>query len=154
MTMQVLTRCTRCGALVEPCQKPCPTSGATVWLWSAAATCTVDTSGTLAMDFTSTSVLCPDCIGQLKEWLAGESDAMQNPQASTDSVAALVRDMAVALDFSRDSAWSSCRYFYHSEDCEGCPADSSGLPCHRVLFDDIRRRCEALGIDLEGDGDE
>ena len=87
--------------------------------------------------------------GQLTDWLTGESDALQNPQASTDGVAALVRDMAVALDFSRDSAWCSCRYFYHSEDCNGCPADGSGQPCHRVLFDDIRRRCETLGIDLK-----
>ena len=149
MTMQILTKCARCGALVEPCQMPTTSHAETVRLWSTVATCTVDTSGTVAMDFTSTFVLCHDCIGQLTDWLTGESDALQNPQASTDGVAALVRDMAVALDFSRDSAWCSCRYFYHSEDCNGCPADGSGQPCHRVLFDDIRRRCETLGIDLK-----
>lgn len=153
MVMQILTKCGRCGALVEPNQMPSVLRGTNALFWRAATTCNVDASGTIAMDFADTTALCPDCIGQLKGWLAGEPEEPQKPQASADSVAALVRDMAAALDFSRDSAWPSCRYFYHSADCNGCPADSSDQPCFHVLFDDIHRRCKALEIDLEEEAD-
>ena len=153
MDMELMTGCGRCRALVETRREDFA-DGTTAHYMPCAAVAEVGTDGATSGDGIEYTALCHDCIGQLMDWLAGESDALQNPQASTDGVAALVRDMAVALDFSRDSAWCSCRYFHHSEDCRGCPADGSGQPCHHVLFDDIRRRCEALGIDLEGDEDE
>ena len=150
MTMQILTRCARCGALVEPCQLPTTSRGATVWLWSAAAICTVDTSGTVAMDFTSTSVLCPDCIGQLTDWLTGESDVLQNPQASTDSAGKLVRDMArVFCCMHAGTQPFACWYFDHTK-CDGCPAHGRDHGCDQEMYNDIGRRASALGIHLVG----
>ena len=155
MTMQILTKCGRCGALVEPRQMPTARRGETVWLWSAAAICTVDTSGTVAMDFADTTVLCPDCLARFKAWLAGESEEPQEPQTSTDSAGKLVRDMArVFCCMHAGTQPFACWYFDHVK-CDECPAYGCDHGCDQEMYNDIGRRASVFGINLvEGTEDE
>lgn len=146
MVMQILTRCARCGALVEPCQMPSRTRGATVWSWSAVATCNVAASGTVAMDFASTSVLCPDCIGQLKAWLAGG-------QTEDLSIAEdIIRDMYAALG-AKPHRKQACVYLSERNPfmCARCMEDPK--QCVDEMFKDIRWRCAEIGIDLKEEAD-
>lgn len=147
MTMQILTRCARCGALVEPRQMPTARRGETVWLWSAVATCSVGTSGAVAMDFVSTSVLCPDCMAQLKAWLDGG-------QTKDPSIAeGIIGDMYAAL-MARPHRKQACEYLSERNPfmCARCMEDPK--QCVGEMFKDIRRRCAEIGIDLAGDGDD
>lgn len=151
MVMQILTKCGRCGALVEPNQMPSVLRGTNALFWRAATTCNVGTSGTIAMDFADTTVLCPDCIGQLKGWLAGEPEEPQKPQASTDSAGKLVRDMARVFSCMHAGTQPfACWYFGHAAGCDGCPAHGCDHGCDQEMYDDIGRRASALGINLVG----
>ena len=147
MVMQILTRCARCGALVEPRQMPTARRGETVWLWSAAATCTVDTSGTVAMNFVSTSVLCPDCMAQLKVWLDG------GPTKDPSIAEGIIGDMYAAL-MAKSHRKQACEYLSERNPvmCARCMEDPK--QCVGEMFKDIRRRCAEIGIDLAGDGDD
>ena len=161
--MEFLARSSRCGALVETSSKEFG-DWKIVYYTSCTAVTKVSSS---VSDYTA---LCPDCMEQLKAWLAGESEEPQGQEEagqssdgdSTERLAAdlakiVVRTMADTSD-GADSA--ACHYFGHS----GVPCvDDSGVPCRayniigktcaRFALDDIHRRCEALGIDLEEDSD-
>ena len=169
MTMQILTKCARCGALVEPNQMPSVLRGTNALFWRAATTCNVDASGTIAMDFVSTSVLCPDCMAQLKAWLDGESEEPQGQEeagqsADGDSVERLAASMARAFACTPEDCCGiriACEYFGHGYNTTGCrdressrygdecPASGYMSDCWETMCADIRRRCAALGIDLE-----
>lgn len=146
--MEMFVRCGRCGALTE-------TSGETVGGSSAqCATCVVMTrmsSGDVAVsDGSEYTVLCPDCIGQLKAWLAGESEEQRKPQASTDSAGKLVRDMARVFCCMHEGTQPfACWYFDHVK-CDGCPAYGHDHGCDQEMYNDIGRRAFALGIHLVG----
>ena len=146
MTMQILTRCARCGALVELCQTSSGTCAEAVQLWSAAATCNADTSVTVAVDFASMSVLCPDCIGQLKAWLAlGQTEDLSIAEN-------IIRDMYAALSV-KPRRKQACKYLSGIDPvtCARCVEDPA--QCVDEMFEDIRCRCSEIGIDLEGDED-
>lgn len=134
--MELMARCGRCGALVE--------------------------SGTLVKNGGVYTVLCDDCMEQLNEWLAGES---KEPQEAEDSAERLAADVASAfVDGLRYGICQmiACKYFGHGGfiGCNSggpCRAYGDGTggseSCYRAMLDDVRRRCKALGIDLEEDED-
>lgn len=166
--MDVFAKCARCGATVEPCDVRVTAGGTRVWFWTAATTCTMDTDGGVALDFDGAAVLCPDCMQQYMDWLAEAPDKRQEPcqSADGDSVEKLAADMAMVIANVRDIGvyqYLACCYFGHyggvacldkeaSTYNDECPAygDSGPESCCEAMFDDIRRRCEALGIGLEG----
>ena len=165
--MELMARCERCGALVGPCDARKTAGGTRVRFWAAATTCTVDADGGMALDLGGATVLCPDCMERLKAWLAEEPEGPQETDgiADNDSVGKLAADMAKiairTMASGEDGAGTAaCHYFGHS----GVPCvDASGVPCRaytivgktcaQFALDDVRRRCESLGIDLEEDAD-
>ena len=155
MTMQILTRCARCGALTEADWVDGGSRGGNHYVPCAATTKTC-VNGTI---YTGTgcevTVLCPDCMGQLKKWLAGGPEDPQKPQASTDSVGKLVRDMArVFCCMHAGTQPFACWYFDHVK-CDGCPAYGHDHGCDQEMYNDIGRRASAFGINLmEGTEDE
>lgn len=157
--MEVFAKCSRCGATVEPCDVRVTAGGTRVWFWTAATTCTVDTDGGMALDFDGAAVLCPDCMQQYMDWLAEAPDERQEPcqSADGDSVERLAADMAkvvLSAMLSREDGWAitACRYFGHGgASCSGCPAYApTGMTCAEFAPRHLRRRCEALGIGLDG----
>ena len=110
----------------------------------------VSTDVTVTTDGGELTALCPDCIGQLKAWLAGESEEQRKPQASTDSAGKLVRDMArVFCCMHAGTQPFACWYFDHTK-CDGCPAHGRDHGCDQEMYDDIGCRASALGINLVG----
>lgn len=165
--MEMFVKCARCGAIVRPCDAKETAGGTCMRFWAAVTTCTVDTDGGMALDLGGAAVLCPDCMEQLKEWLAEAPQEQEKADRSADddSVERLAADMTKTVvrtmaDKSDGVDSAACHYFGHS----GVPCvDNSGVPCRayniigktcaRFALDDIHRRCEALGIDLEEDSD-
>ena len=149
--MEVLPRCGRCGALVETTSERF--SNGTVYYAPCAATTVLSSNNVVSRDGCEVTVLCPDCMEQLKAWLAGEpQDPQGQEKAETDTAESLACDMARALDFFSNSGYSACRYFGSKPKCHGCPAastDEVSRGCSRFMCADIRRRCKALGIDFE-----
>lgn len=160
--MEMFVKCDRCGALVETTDEIL--GGMTVKCAPCAVTTKVGSNAIVVRDGCEATVLCPDCMEQLKEWLAGEPEKPQGQEeagqsSDGDSVERLAADMAKAVARTMDDA-AACHYFGHS----GIPcADDSAVPCRayniigktcaRFALDDIHRRCEALGIDFEEDAD-
>lgn len=112
------------------------------------------------------AAICPDCTKQLKEWLVEAPGERQEPgkSADGDSVERFAADMARAVEKMHTSGTRvmfACEYFGHGKaHClygSVCPAYGDGhggdSSCSKAVFDDVRRRCEALGIDLDGDAD-
>lgn len=147
MVMQILTKCGRCGALVEPNQMPSVLRGTNALFWRAVTTCNVDASGSIAMDFADSTVLCPDCIEQLKAWLAG------GQTKDLSIVEDIIRDMYAALG-AKPHRQQACEYLSERNPvmCARCMEDPK--QCVGEMFKDIRRRCAEIGIDLAGDGDD
>lgn len=160
--MEFLARCSRCGALVEA-----SSSKFDDWKIVYYTPCTAVTNVSRSVsDYTA---LCPDCMEQLKAWLACEPEEPQGQEeagqsSDGDSAERLAADMAVALAFQAGNEMyedtAACAYFGRlGIPCIGlcitaCPAYKiSGKTCLEAMRDDIRRRCKALGIDLEGDED-
>ena len=131
---------------MELCQTPNGSLDPAMQLWSAAATCSADTSGTGAVDFADKVALCPDCMGQLKAWLAGG-------QTEDLSIAEdIIRDMYAALGV-KPRRQQACEYLSrrYPATCARCVEDPA--QCVDEMFDDIRYCCSEIGIDLEGDED-
>ena len=146
MVMQILTKCGRCGALVEPNQMPSVLRGTNALFWRAVTTCNVDASGSIAMDFADSTVLCPDCVAQLNKWLAGG-------QTKDLSIAGdIIMDMYAALG-AQPQREQACEYTTarRYEKCSECSFDPR--QCVDDMFGDIRSRCAEIGIDLEEDED-
>lgn len=164
--MEVFAKCARCGATVGPCDAKETARGTRMRFWAAATTCTVDADGGMALDLGGATVLCPDCMEGLKQWLAGQP---QEPQGAADSaegddVKALARDMARGLVLAAKENCGdqavACGYFgYWGVSCVGCgtatcPAFTrSREGCFNVMSDEVGKRCKALGIDIEEDAD-
>lgn len=152
--MEMFVKCGRCGALVG-------TTSETVG--GAAAQCApcvvaADRGGS---EYT---VLCPDCMSKLKSWLDGVSE---EPQEASDSVERLAADMARALACTPEDCCGirvACEYFGHggNTDCRNressrygdeCPASGYMSDCWDTMCASIRRRCNALGVDLGDEAD-
>ena len=128
-------------------------------------------SGTLVKNGGVYTVLCDDCMEQLNEWLAEapkDKKEQVDESAGEDSVERLATDMARAFACTPEDCCDikiACEYFGHggligcrdrelSLYSDECPAScflSDG--CWETMRANIRRRCKALGIDLEGDED-
>lgn len=167
--MEMFVKCDRCGALVETTDEIL--GGMSVKCAPCAVTTKVGSNDVVVVrDGCEHTVLCPDCMGQLKEWLAGKPEEPQvreepGQSADGDSAERLAEDMTktvvrIMADKSDGVDSAACHYFGHS----GVPCvDDSGVPCRayniigktcaRFALDDIHRRCEALGIDLGGEAD-
>lgn len=109
------------------------------------------------------AAICPDCTKQLKEWLIEAPGERQVPgkSADGDSVEKLAADMSKvvlsAMTGGEDgNGMTACRYFgRRGVPCEyggtTCPAYGPiGMTCVEFAPRHLRRRCEALGIDLDG----
>lgn len=168
--MEVLTRCGRCGALVET---RCVDGGFArkVYLAPYVMTGEVSSDGVAPVGDGDAVILCPDCMQQYEDWLVeapGErQEAGQSPNG--DSVERLSADLARAFACTPEDCCGikiACEYFGHggSIGCrdrqssrynDECPAScflSDG--CWETMRANIRRRCKALGIYLEGEDDE
>ena len=150
--MDLMTRCERCGKLVE-------TKKFSMGLWDsycavpAAAIGTLDTEGDFHKTGDTTVALCPDCIEKLKAWLAGGQDEPQEADARAER---LIVDMCNMI-FTGGNYASVCEYFGHrTGSCEGCDMQGAGdrTTCLREVRADIKRRCEGLGIDIEEDAED
>ena len=142
--MEVFAKCARCGATVGPCDARKTAGGTRVRFWVAATT--VDADGGMALDLGGATVLCPDCMGQLNKWLAGG-------QTKDLSIAGdIIMDMYAAL-MARPHRKQVCEYLSERSPfmCARCMEDPK--QCVGEMFNDIRRRCAEIGIDLEGDAD-
>jgi len=151
--MELFTKCNRCGALMRPCDAKETAGGTRMRFWAAATTCTVDTDGGMALDLGGATVLCPDCMAQLKAWLASEPE---EPQESADSVERLAaeerkereRGLAALLGAVEECS-SCCEYFERSgrggRTCPECPIYDYD-DCTMGVLADIARRLRALGV--------
>lgn len=167
--MEVLTRCGRCGALVET---RCVDSGFArkVYLAPYVMTGEVSSDGVAPVGDGDAVILCPDCMQQYEDWLVEAPGERHGPGKSPDgdSVDRLAEDLARAVKSVttlRSQQQLACGYFDHAcgipcldRGRDVCPAYGDGhggdSSCSKALFDDVRRRCEALGIDLAGAYDE
>lgn len=170
--MEVLTKCGRCGALVETTSERL--SSGVVHFAPCAVTTKISSNDVVVRDGCEYTVLCPDCMDQLKAWLAGESQEQQEAadSAGSDDVNALVRDLARAvknvtsLGLCRQQL--ACGYFGHVGDVacldreasvhrDECPAygcrEGGAKLCMVAMLDDVARRTDELGIDLKEDAD-
>ena len=161
--MEFLARCSRCGALVE-------TSSSKFDDWKIVyyTPCTAVTKVSRSVnDYTA---LCPDCMEQLKAWLACEPEEPQGQEkadqsADVDSVERLAADMARIIAFAMSvrkhgEDTMACKYFGHygvpctTPDGAVCPdRDCDDNTCVEFALEDIQRRCKALGINIEEDAD-
>ena len=169
--MEMFTKCGRCGALVETTDEIL--GGMAVKCAPCAVTTKVSSNDVVVRDGCETTVLCHDCMEQLKAWLACEPEKPQGQEeagqsSDGDSAERLAADLAraaknvTAFGFCRQQL--ACGYFGHSGDvtCHvwrapsyhgECPAYGSDSPCSERMFDDVARRCKELGIDLGRDPD-
>ena len=135
--MEFLTRCGRCGALVETTSERF--SNGTVYYAPCAATTVLSSNDVVSMDGCQVTVLCPDCMEGLKQWLAGEPQESQEPQeAAGDSWERLRADVAKP---------GCCEYFQGRgdvESCDGCPALEAKVDCGQARAADVVRRAKAL----------
>ena len=159
--MEFMARCGRCGALVKTRRRQFA-DGTIAYYTPCAVVTQVSSNDVPVRDGCEYTVLCPDCMGQLNKWLAGEFEGPQEAadSAGDDDVKALARDMArglvsAAKENGGDQA-VACGYFgYWGVPCIGCgaatcPAFARGREgCFNVMSDDVGKRCKALGIDLE-----
>lgn len=162
--MELMARCDRCGALVEASSRK-RGDGAITYYTPCAVVTQVSSNDVLVRDGCEYMVLCPDCVGQLKEWLAEapeDKKGQVDESADGDSVERLAADIVKSINNGMRCGVCqqaiACEYFGHG----GASPCLSGGVCHayvhgtgdsesccRAMLDDVRRRCEALGIDLE-----
>lgn len=139
--MEVLTRCGRCGALVETTSERF--SNGTVYYAPCAATTVISSNNVVSMDGCGVTVLCPDCMEGLKAWLDGEPQGPQGQGraqkgAGGDSWERLRADVAKP---------GCCEYFQGRSDaeaCDGCPALEAMVDCGQARATDVVRRAKAL----------
>lgn len=163
--MEVFTTCVRCGkpvAMKRYADNVFDTQTAPALIVARAD----DKRRVFFEDGSLVAAICPDCTKQLKEWLIEAPDERQEPGKipDGDSVDRLAADMAKVVvrtmtDESDGADSAACHYFGHSgvpcvDDSGTCPACCLiGKTCAEFALEDIHRRCEALGIDLDGDAD-
>lgn len=164
--MEFLARCGRCGALVEASSKKWG-DGTITYYTPCAVVTEVSGNDVLVRDGCEYTVLCPDCVEQLKEWLAEAPGERQEAGQSSDGDSAerLAADVASAyIDGMRYGICQAiaCKYFGHggTNPClsgDVCHAYGDGTggseSCFRAMLDDVRKRCKALRIDLK-DGEQ
>lgn len=144
--MELMARCGKCGALVEASSKK-RGDGTITYYTPCAVVTEVSSNDVLVRDGGEYTVLCPDCVGQLKAWLDGG-------QTKDPSIAeGIIRDMYAAL-MARPHRKQACEYLSKRNPfmCARCMEDP--IQCVGEMFKEIRRRCAEIGIDLAGDGDE
>lgn len=132
--MEFLARCGRCGALVEAGSKRFG-DGTVAYHTPCAAVTEISGNDVLVRDRCEFTVLCPDCMEGLKQWLAGEP---QEPQEAADSWERLRADVARP---------GCCEYFQGRGDvetCDGCPALEAKVDCGQARATDVVRRAKAL----------
>lgn len=142
--MQLMTRCGRCGALVETTSERL-SSGVVHYAPCAVAT-KISSNNVVVRDGCEYTVLCPDCMEGLKQWLAGG-------QTEDPSIAeGIIRDMYAALG-AKPHRKQACEYLSERNPfmCARCMEDPK--QCVGEMFKEIRRRCAEIGIDLEEDED-
>ena len=143
--MELMARCERCGALVETTDEIL--GGMAVKCAPCAVTTKVGSNDVVVRDGCEATVLCPDCMEQLKAWLDGG-------QTKDPSIAeGIIRDMYAAL-MARPHRKQACEYLSKRNPfmCARCMEDP--IQCVGEMFKNIRWRCAEIGIDLAGDGDE
>lgn len=163
--MEFMARCGRCGALVEAERRT--VNCEPVYYVPCAVAARVRDDDRVVTSGCEYTVLCPDCVEQLKEWLAEAPQEQEKAgqSADCDSLERLADDVASAfVDGMRYGICQmiACKYFGHG----GFMGCNSGSPCraygdgtggsescYRAMLDDVRRRCTALGIDLGEDSD-
>lgn len=164
MVMQILTRRARCGALVET-RNTKFADGTTAYYAPCAAWEAISSNNTLVRDSCETTVLCPDCIEQLKEWLAEapkDKKGQVDESAGEDSLERLAADIVKAVtNGMRHGVCQqaiACEYFGHGNNiscqsgsvCRGYGDGTGGsVSCCNAMLDDVLSRCKALGIDLK-----
>lgn len=161
--MEFMARCGRCGALVEASSKK-RGDGTITYYTPCAVVTEVSSNDVLVRDGSEYTVLCPDCVEQLKEWLTEapkDKKGQVDESADGDSVERLAADVASAsIDGLRYGICQTiaCKYFGHggTNPCLSggvCHAYGDGTggseSCCMAMLDDVRRRCEELGIDLK-----
>ena len=140
----MFVKCDRCGALVETTDEML--GGMTVKCAPCAVTTKVGSNDVVVMGGCEHTVLCPDCMEQLKAWLDGG-------QTKDPSIAeGIIRDMYAAL-MARPHRKQACEYLSKRKPfmCARCMEDP--IQCVGEMFKNIRWRCEELGIDLEENED-
>ena len=138
--MEFLTRCGRCGALVETTSERF--SNGTVYYAPCAATTVLSSNNVVSRDGCEYTVLCPDCMEGLKAWLADEPQPQGQEGAGEgvggDSWERLRADVAKP---------GCCEYFQGRSDveaCDGCPALEATVDCGQARATDVVRRAKAL----------
>lgn len=150
--MNLMTRCERCGKLVET--EFVSKDWGNYHAAPAVVIGKLDIEGNLRSTQDVKAALCPYCLGELKAWLADDGAIL--PVAVSSSAKRLIRDMCNMI-FTDGNYASVCEYFGHrTGSCEGCASACAGdrTTCLREVRADIKRRCEALGIDLEEDAED
>lgn len=143
--MEFMARCGKCGALVKARGRRLY-DGTVAYYTPCAVVTEVSSNDVLVRDGSEFTVLCPDCMGQLKEWLAGG-------QTKDPSIAeGIIRDMYAAL-MARPHRKQACEYLSKRNPfmCARCMEDP--IQCVGEMFKNIRWRCAEIGIDLEEDSD-
>ena len=168
--MELMARCERCGALVEASSRK-RGDGTITYYTPCAVVTQVSSNDVPVRDGCEYMVLCPDCVGQLNEWLAEapeDKKGQVDESAGEDSIERLTADMARAFACTPEDCCSikiACEYFGHGDNIgcrdrelsrysDECPASgylSDG--CWETMRANIRKRCKALGIDLK-DGEQ
>lgn len=166
--MEFMARCERCGALVEASSNKWG-DGTITYYTPCAVVTQVSSNDVPVRDGCEYTVLCPDCVGQLKEWLAEapeDKKGQVDESADGDSVERLAADIVKAIDSGMRCGVCqqaiACEYFGHGNYkpclsgsvCRGYGDGTGGSEsCCRAMLEDVLRRCEALGIDLK-DGEQ
>lgn len=161
--MEFMARCDRCGALVEASSRK-RGDGMITYYTPCAVVTEVSSNDVPVRDGCEYTVLCPDCVGQLKEWLAEapkDKKGQVDESAGEDSVERLIDDMArVAAAMADEGDSVACSYFGRNVmpctefDGTACPAYCLiGKTCAEFALEDFRRRCKALGIGMK-DGEQ
>lgn len=143
--MELMARCGRCGALVKARGRRLY-DGTVAYYTPCAAVTEASSNDMVARHACEFTVLCPDCIGQLKAWLAGG-------QTKDLSIAGdIIRDMYAALG-AKPRRQQACEYLSGRDPvtCARCAEDPA--QCVDEMFKEIRCRCAEIGIDLKEEAD-
>ena len=139
--MELMTRCGRCGALVETASERF--SSGVVHYAPCAAVTKVSSNNDIVRDGCRYTVLCPDCMGRLKGWLDGGPQEQQGQEKAEDGVGGDSWERLRA-DVAKPGC---CEYFQGRSDvetCDGCPVLEANVDCGQARATDVVRRAKAL----------
>lgn len=103
--MELMARCGRCGALVKARGRRLY-DGTVSYYTPCAAVTEASSNDMVARHACELTVLCPDCMGQLKAWFAG---GPEEPQEAADSAERLTADMARDVKNMVDDVRRRCK---------------------------------------------